>query len=54
MTVCTARTLQKVILIKVMFHAPRSVSDILYSKLKFNWHFDGLNQSVIQLRDAFL
>ena len=46
MTVCTARTLRKVILFKVMFHVPRSVSDILYSKLKFNWHFDGLNQSV--------
>ena len=29
-----ARTLRKVILFKVMFHAPRSVSDILYSKLK--------------------
>ena len=46
MTVCTARTLRKVILFKVMFHVPRFVSDILYSKLKFNLHFDGLNQSV--------
>ena len=32
----TARTLRKVILFKVMFHATRSVSDILYSKLKLN------------------